>query len=321
MSDGSAESSSREAVATDRNSRPVEDRRGWLSVARKDVSDAGRSWQLYVLTAVFTTAMAFGGAGPILSAMTFGGTNSNYAATDGLVGMAGFIEFLVPLVVLLLGHMAIAGQLERGSLRTLLALPLSRRDVVGGILLGRTVVAVTTLAVGLSVAAVPLWVLYDGLDLLVYAEFSAAILAFAACFAALAVGISAASPTRGHALAGAVGAFGLTTFLWDFLLFLVRFATGVEVVLVNGDPNWAPGWYVFLDRVHPGTALRHVVSTWVVPVFPCRGVGASSKHPCLTTQGPEPFYLDAPVLALVLVAWGLVPLAVGYWRFRDAEIV
>lgn len=321
MSEASAESPSNEQPGTGRERRPVEARRGWLAVARKDVADAGRSWQLYVLTAVFTTAMVFGGAAPVLSAMTRGGASRDYAVTDGLVTMAGFVESLVPLVVLLLGHMAIAGQLDRGSLRTLLALPVSRRDVVVGILLGRTIVAGTTLAVGLSVAAVPLWVLYGGLDLLMYAGFSASILAFAVCFAAMAVGISAASPTRGHALAGAVGAFGLTTVLWDVVLFFVRFATGVEVVLVNGEPNWAPGWYVFLDRAQPGTALRHVLSNWVIPVFPCQGVGASSEHPCMTTRGAEPFYLDAWVLVFVLFAWGVVPLAVGYWRFRDTDVV
>jgi len=321
MSDGGTESHTHDATGTEWSRRPVESRRRWLAVARKDFADAGRSWQLYVLTAVFTVAMSFGAASPVLSSMARDRATPVYSATDGLVRMAEFTEFIVPLVVLMLGHMAIAGQSERGSLRTLLALPVSRRDVVLGTVVGRTAVVGTALAVGLSVSGVLMWVFYDGFGVLTYVGFSASILAFAACFVAMAVGISAASPTRGHALTWAVSAFGVTTFLWGIFLFLVKVASDVTVVVYNSEPNRAPGWFVFLDRAHPGTAMRHVVSNWIVPVFPGQGIGGSSQYPRLTNPGPEPFYLDAWFLALVVLAWGLVPLAVGYWRFRDAEVV
>lgn len=304
-----------------RDRRPVADRRTWLTVARKDFADAGRSWQLYVLGAVFTATAILGGLSPLLRDMVRTTEYSTASFQRGLASMMDMTGFVVPLVVLLFGHMAIVGQVERGSLRTLLAFPVSRRDVVLGTLLGRTAAVVTTISGGLLVGFVAMWLLYDSSAPLAYAGTSVSILAFSACFVAMAVGISAATRTRGRALALAIGAFAVTTFLWGVLLSLVRLVAGVSVIRYLDEPDQAPGWYVFLDRVHPGTALRHVVSNWVVPVFPSSGVGDTLGRPTLTTPGPEPFYLDAWALAVVLLAWGLVPLVIGYWRFRDAEVM
>lgn len=320
MSGAGDESTPKERSGAEWNRRPVADRRTWLTVARKDFADAGRSWQLYVLGAVFTTAMTVTGLGPVLGAMARNAENPTYVFHDGLVSMAGSTGFVVAIVGLLIGHTAIAGQFERGSLRTLLTFPVSRRDVVLGTFVGRTAVLWTTLVVGLVVAAVPMALLYDDLNVLTYAVFSGTILAFGACFVAMAVGISAASRTRGGALGWTMSAFALTTLLWDMILWLQQIVTDVSPVRYMGEPDRAPGWYVFLDRAQPSTAWRNVVSNWVVPVFPDAALGQSRHRPSLTTQGPEPFYLEPWALALVLFAWGAVPLAVGYWRFRSLDV-
>ena len=318
---GSGDSPVEEASAGEWNRRPVRERRTWFTVARKDVADAGRSWQLYVLAGVFTTVMTFGMLEPVLEAMALGTVDPDYVVQDGLESATWFVELIVPLVGLLLGHVAITSEFERGSLRTLLALPISRRDVVLGKLVGRVAVLWVTLAVGLGVALVATWLSYEALDVVTYAGFSVSVLLFGACFVTMAVGISAASRTRGRALGWTMGVFVLITFLWEILLSLQQLVTDVSPTVHMGEPNTAPGWYVFLDRAQPGTALRHVITEWVVPVLPNTTLGETNQEPALTTNGPEPFYLDEWSMLLVLLAWGIVPLAVGYWRFRDAEVV
>ncbi len=318
---GASESAADEQTGNEWTRRPVGDRRAWLTVARKDVADAARSWQAYVLAAVFTTAMTFGGLEPVLSVMAIEIANPTYAAHDGLIGIANATEAVVPLVGLLFGHVAITGEYERGSLRTLLALPISRRDVLLGTLFGRIVVFWTMAGVGLAVSLVSMWLLYDDLDVITFAGVSAMVLVFGAVFVTMAVGISAASRTRGRALGWTMAVFALFTFLWDVVLALHELVTDhpppVEYLT---EPDRAAGTYVFLDRAHPSTAWRHVVSDWIVPVFTDAKIGTGRHDPTLTTHGPEPFYLDEWVLLVVLLAWGVVPLAVGYWRFRNAEV-
>ncbi len=318
MSDATRGSASDEQGIPGR--RPVGDRRTWLTVARKDVADAARSWQAYVLAAVFTTATLVRGLEPVLEAAANNVEDTTYTAHDGLLSLAASVEVVVPLVALLFGHVAIAGDHERGSLRTLLALPVSRRDVLLGTLLGRVGVLWATLAVGLILAAVPMWFAYGDLDVLTYAGFSAAILVLGTVFVTMAVGISAASRTSGRALTWSLFIFVLTTFLWELLLWLQQFITGVSPEIRMDGPNIAPGWYLLLDRVQPGTAWRHVVNEWVVQVLPDRVESTPEHEPFLTTPGPEPFYLDEWALLLGLLAWGALPLVIGYFRFKNLEI-
>lgn len=318
MSDEADGTTSSGVAVDDSTRRPVGERRRWLTVARKDVADAGRAWQLYALGGVFTTVVAIGGLGPFL--MSTVQPNRPLDVADVYVSLASLTELVVPLVVLLFGHAAITGERERGGLRTLLALPLSRHDVLLGTLLGQTAVVVSTLSVGLLLVGVPMAWVYDGFALVRYVGLAASILGFAACFVAVAVGVSAAVRSRGRALGAAVAVYAVTTPFWRLLLGLVRAATGVSPLRYLQAPDVAPAWYVFVQRARPGTAWRNVVTEWVVPVLPDTHVGARSTEPRLTTQGPEPFFLDAWFLALVVLAWALVPLAVGYWRFRDAEV-
>lgn len=320
MTDATADSPVNVSDETETNRRPVGDRRRWLTVAKKDFADAGRSWQLYVLGGVFMTVMTFGAVMPVLSAMLHEVTNPYYIPYEELVYMADLTGVVVPVLALLFGHMAISGQRERGNLRTLLALPFTRLDVVVGSVVGRTVALWTALVVGLGVAAVPMWWFYDWFSIVTYAGFTVMVLLLASCFVSIGVSISAATPTRGRALVGAIVTLSLTVLLWDPLLTLQKVVTDVSPAYHIQGPGRAPGWYVFLDRAQPSVAWRHLVSEWVHPLFPHWGMGRGMDEPALTTWNVEPFYVQEKALFVVLLAWALVPLLIGYWRFRNAEV-
>lgn len=306
--------------AVSRDATALNGRRTWLTVARKDVADAARSWQLYVLTGVFAAVLTLGSLRPLLDEQAFRDADVAIAAQAGLESMAGLVGVFVPLVILVLGHMSIVGERERGSLRVLLALPVSRRDVLVGTLLGRTLVVGGTLLAALAANGVAMLLLYDSIDVGTYVGFSIAAVAFGAVFVAMAVGISAGSRTRGRSIGVTMGAFLLVTFLWRSLLPLVEAVTGVVPEYNITTQNIAPGWYVLLERARPAKAWKLVVTEWGVPVMPELGKGEKTYYAPFTTPSPEPFYLDAWFLALVLLAWGAIPLLVGYWRFRAADI-
>lgn len=304
---------------TESSSTPIKARRNWLIVARKDLIDARRSWQLYVLAAIFTVGLTVWGLESPLVLMAVG-EDPTVPAQEGLTSMSEFVGFFVPLVVLVLGHMSVVGERERGTIRTMLGFPVSRHDIIVGTLLGRMAVVWSTLTLGFLVALVPMWAMYRGLNIVTYAGFVVSALLFSTVFVIMAVGISAATRTRGHSIGLSIAGFGLVTFLWDVVLTFVNIATGVTPTHVGGIQDTAPAWYVFFVRIRPGHAWRIIVTEWVVPVFPSKGVGDTVFFIPLSTTGPEPFYLDNWVLALVLLVWGIVPFVVGYLRFSSDDI-
>lgn len=301
----------------DATTRTLDGRRTWSIVARKDVADAARSWQLYVLLAAFTAALATGWLDPFLEYVTSDAVETPPPAAAAIGSTIRPFVLVVPLFVLLVGHTSIVGERERGRLRILLGLPVSRRDVLLGTFLGRIAVVGGTLVAAVAVNGVAILLLFDPADPVAYAWFAAAAIAFALVFVGLAVGISAASRTRGRALVAVFGTFLLVTFLWGPLLVLVEAVTGVSPEQNIMAKDVAPAWYILLDRAQPLEAWHFVFADWVVPQM----AGFEADSPArYAPPGPEPFYIDTWFLALVLLAWGLVPLLVGYWRFRAADI-
>lgn len=311
----------READDSDQKPRTLRGRRNWLSVARKEVADAGRAWHPYVLTAAFLTILILGSMRKIQE-VNRPSPNSQSEITfgDGLITLAEYLEVFVPLVILIGMHMAIARERERGSLHVMLALPVSRRDVLVGTALGRGVVIAGTLLVALAVNGVVQWVLYDSMNLLTYAKFAVAVVGLGIVFVGIAVGISAAARTTNRAVSAAIGVFFVVTFLWERLLQVVDLATGVRPELLPMEQNVAPGWRVLLHRIRPGEAWRLVTTDWLVPVMSEFGRGENTYYARYTTPGPEPFYLESWVLAIVLLLWCVVPLLLGYWRLRNADL-
>lgn len=295
---------------------PLVERRVWSSVAKKDVSDATRSWQIYVLLGVFATLLAFGALTPALRQVMVG-SEQPLSASTAIDSMVRLVTTFLPLVVLMVGHLPIVRERERGGLRVLLALPVSRRDLLVGTVLGRSAVVGGTLLGGLAVNGVAMVLLYDSLDIEAYAWFSTAVLAFALVFVGLAVGISAVSRERGRAMGAAIGTYLAVTYLWQLFLLIARVLTGVTPEMNIQAKDVAPGWYVLLNRIQPSKAWQFVLSDWVAPRTPGMDITAPAPY---TTPGPEPFYLDTWFLAIVLLAWGAIPLLVGYWRFRGADI-
>ncbi|PSP75634.1 hypothetical protein BRC81_14705 [Halobacteriales archaeon QS_1_68_20] len=311
-----------EAEDTVREPGTLQGRRNWLSVARKEIADAGRSWQLYILTGGFLAILTLGSMSKIERGSRPQPADNQFEMTfrEGLQTLAGFIEVLVPLVILIGLHTAIAKERERGSLRVILTLPVSRWDVLAGTALGRAVVIAGTFLAALAVNGLTMWVLYDSMDLLTYGKFAFAVVTLGIVFVGIAVGISAVARTTNRSVSIAIGVFLVVTLMWEKLLGAVDLVTGVQPQFNPMAQDVAPGWRVFLYRIRPGEAWQLVVTDWIAPVMPELGRGENTYYARYTTPGPEPFYLDSWFLAIVLILWCIVPLLVGYWRFREADI-
>lgn len=269
----------------------------WHRLARKDVHDSVRNWSLYGLVALFVLvggAMGYFGSG---------------MGSDGATGLplvfTSMLGFLLPVVALGTSYASIAGPRTDGSLKFLLALPYSRRDVVLGTYVGRILVVTLPVVAGFLALAVGSLIggtLVSPLTVLV-ALVGVPILAVP--FVAIAVGISTA--VRSTTIAG------LLAFVMFVLVFgLWQTIPGWVATALNGfsPPPSPPEWAPLFRSLNPLTAFQLVFEALVEAVLAVDtgfGIGGDGIQ-------------SVPLAVAVLAGWaGLPPLA-GFLRFRNDDI-
>lgn len=269
----------------------------WLTVARKEFRDAARSRSLWALTALMilsVTAIVYV-VGALLSAGP--GVESSGTALVSLMTQEGsvFITSLVSVLGLMVAYASIVGERSSGSLKLLLGLPYSRRDIVLGKLVGRSAVfAAAALAAFASGSLVLLT--YDEVAPVDYLflVLSTTVLGFV--YVSVAVALSASIKTRSRAAAAAVGVFFFFKFLWDSSAVPrgILYAVTRDVSRLFDD---IPGWYDYLNALGPNVAYSNVAQGYL------DGFG-----------NVETFSV------VVLVAWVVLPVFLGYLRFESTDL-
>lgn len=287
-------------------------------VARREALDARRSRGLWAAVGLFVLV---GVAAVATPAVVFGEASSPERA---LVFLAAPLKLVVALTALVAGAGAIAGPRACGQLMLVLGLPVERRALVAGVFLGRAVVVLGALAIGLLAVAAVLMVVYGSVPAARVVALGGLAGLFALAFTAVAVGLSAASPSPQRAAAAAIGAFVLFEFFWGVV------PAGVHYLVEGSLPGpVVPAWVVLLERLQPMAAFD--AATGLVLPRPDEGIRLSSGGAAaagraggrtLTDRlaGPPPDYLDPWAGVVTLVGWTVVPLAAGWYRFERADL-
>jgi len=286
-----------------------------LTVARKDFEDAAQSKMLWSLIGLLVFIV-----GLIYFAVWW---NVDSPEAIDIVGPASAImQLLVPLVALIAGYLSIVGERQSGSIKVLLSLPPNRRDVVFGKLLGRSgVIASAVLAAFVALVVLSL-VLFQELPIVDFLGITGASILTGLAFIGIAVGISAMVSSRGKAMAGVIGLYLVFILFWDLL------TAGIYRLLEGELPAPGPGgeweaWYVFLQWLNPIEAyavltdavLGESFGAFTISIFAPQTVSDND-----IIAGEVPAYLSDPVAIPILLVWFLLPVVLGYLRFRNADL-
>ena len=268
-----------------------------LILAGKEFSDRlRRRWVLAValVFTVFSLAITyFGGAaqGQI-------GPRSIEATIASLVSL---VIYLIPLIALLLGFDAIVGERERGSLELLLALPITRLELLLGKFLGLAAALALSTLTGFALVAVLLWQGFGAAGLYHYAGFVLSSVLLGLVFLALALLISVLSQDRTRASGAAIALWFVLVLVFDLLLLGLLVASGGEL------GGWLGGdGFAYLLLLNPTDLFR------ILNVFSLDDV---RRLYGLASVVPAPL-ADVRLLALAMLAWIAVPLAWAGWRFK-----
>ncbi len=287
----------------------------WKNIAKKDFEDSIRSKNLWIVTFIFISLIA--GSTFALTLLPRGSDfiGDVLSSNNAIIALQSVSGLLVPIIALMIGYMAVAGEREYGTIKTLLGLPNTRFDVVLGKWIGRSLVVIVPIIISFAVASVVILVFYEVFFIMNYLIFFVITLLLAISFLSIAIGFSAASDTKGKALGWAISVFFVFQFLWDTILLGIHYLINRSLPAVTPQQG-LPAWFVFLQRITPNGAFGALSNTLM-------DLGELSQFTDISQligQETIPFYLQEYVFLLILFLWIILPPILGYLVFKKSDI-
>mgnify|MGYP000218171124 CR=1 FL=1 len=280
-----------------------------LVIAKRDFENARRSYLLWGVIGVFSILVFLVTALPgLLSDSPIGGR----AAVVLITYPAGI---LIPVTAVITSYLAIAGERESGSLKILLSLPPSRRDVVVGKFLGRTAVIAVAIVIAFAIGAVVSLLVYGDLPIGSYLLTTGLTGLLGIAFVGLSVGLSAATSTRTRAMAPAIGLVIVLGPLWSGIVAAIQFVAdfGFSVRLAQETVQ-------LLTVLSPASGYGRLFNSVILPdLLAGAGVSGIAGGSPVSTAG-APVYLQNWFVLALMLAWAVVPLVLGYVRFEGSDI-
>lgn len=270
----------------------------WRAIARKEVRGVLRPRSLKAGLAF--VALVFVVGGYLLPTAIDDPTTTDFT---GYVTQA--VVLVVPLFGLLLGYKTIVAERASGRLTLLLSLPHSRREAVLGKFLGRGSILAAVVGVGVfggvALAAYP----FGTLEPWVALGYLLVTVLYGAAFLGTGIALSTLSRSNRVTTTATFGVFFLFVVAWGQLLTPLRLALDYVGWISDGLPDWA----LFAYGLEPTMLYRRVLDGLFAGVRTGPYLGPDAS-----------WYLGAwPALAL-LAAWTVLPVALGYARFRVTDL-
>ena len=274
------------------------------AVARKDFNDSIRSGSFLATTLLFVLVSGFWAG---IQFVPESAANSEVpTSTLALLNSMGQpMAFFVPMLGLGISYAAIAGERDSGSVRLLIGLPNSRRDVVFGKFIGRCAVLFIAILSGYSVVAVLALVSYESFAAPEFILYTVLTLFYGAVYVAIGIGFSSVMKSRRTALIGATSLYVLFQLGWDLVAALLQTAT------VGFDPgsSGAPPWVIVVYALNPTAAVGYATRA-VIPTF----------DEIMWYPESASFYPPEWAGFTILTGWLVLSLGVGYFRFQSTDI-
>jgi ABC-2 type transport system permease protein len=278
-----------------------------LSVARTDFLDVRRSKMLWGVTAAYVLF-----TGLIMAGQILGQTEGEELLDITLLFITQFGGLVIPVIALIAAYLAIAGERERGSITFQLGLPVRRWELVVGKWLSRALVVALAVVVAF-VVLLGLAVLGGGsLGGAPVATVFALTLLFAVVHVSVAVGVSGATGSRSRAMAAVIGFYFLFGVLWGFAGISVPGLVDFVLSELFGT-GLSRNAQAALDMVSPTGAFVELI-TELTDLFESFQPGPQQAQPA------EPWWLGVPLASAVMGFWLTVPVALGYLKFRGADV-
>ena len=273
---------------------------GWRSVAQTDVRRARRTpIMLLLLSIVMITSVGY--------SLAYRYVESSQLTFMGFVDESTtLLSFVIPVVGLLLGYKSIAHARETGSVLLTLSFPQSRAGLIIGTLLSRWTLLIITTVTGLSLSGGIAAILYGTQGITTYPLVVLLTLLYSAAFVGIGVGISIVTTNERWITLSTFGSYFVLIILWDGL------TTAIMLVLHRFDFSVLaspPDWTLLVRLLSPESSYNLLLRLG-------GGIDVAGQY----VADSAPVYIGWWVAVGVLVIWMSLPVVLGFYRFRTAEL-
>ncbi|MCR9088908.1 MAG: ABC transporter permease [Rhodobacteraceae bacterium] len=268
-----------------------------LAVARAEAILVRRNRWLVMATLImvlFALALSLAGSAPT-------GELGADMLTVSVASMTTLSVYLVPLLALLIGFDAIAGERERGSLGLLLSYPVGRGEILLGKALAHTGALAVACTIGFGVSGVLAFAISDVSEaaLIALMRLVATSVLLGTVFLGLGYLLSAGA-------AGPGAAAGLAAGVW--LVFVVLYDLGLlAVVVIDGDGAFSRHVFPWVMTANPADAFR----LW--------NIAASDTVAIASGMGGAADALPRWAAPASLISWPVIAFLAARAAFRRIE--
>jgi Cu-processing system permease protein len=270
-----------------------------FTISKKELLDNVRNKWIIILTIIFASLT--------LVVSYFGSIFTDGWQDLGITiqGMMSLVQLLIPIIALMLGYSAIIGEIEKGSMSSLLSLPVTRLEILLGKFIGLGSLLAITIIIGFGLAGIVIGFNVSDVDYLGYIIFIFATIMIGLVFLALALFLSTLFNKRSTAMGGAI-------FLWFFfniilpIVFVGILAASSDIINII---NNAPDWYHILNLFNPLQVYSFLVTL---------NVGAALSFDTISIAYPE--YYSNILMTIILLSWIICFMILSYWRFNKRDI-
>lgn len=273
-------------------------------VVRKDLLDVRRSNLVRGVGLLYLafTMLFFWGTG----------TTGNPDMYMSLWMMITIAILFIPLIALVAAYLSVAGERQSGNLKFLLSYPNSRRDVVLGKLIARSMVVGLAIAFAYAVGLVMALYYYPEVMVGDFIAFVGLTVLYALVYVSIAVAISAATSARSRSMGASIGVWFVLNVFWNFLP--IQPASVIEFVADKLGMSVSTNIKALVRALSPTGAYMNSMQL-VFPDSIVRQIGQT-----MWLDPSKPFYLEGWFMLVILAGWLVVPLLFGYLRFERADL-
>lgn len=278
------------------------------TVARDDFRNLAGSYLVLAVVGTFVALVAF------IFVSEIGIYDDPYRA---LFDVSNAMILLGPVLLAPLAYQSIVGDRTSGRIKFAMGLPNSRREYFAGKVLSRftvvTMATVGSVALGFVIAAVAFT---NSPDIGRFAVFAVTTLLYTLSFTSIFIAISALAESRTVAMFASLAAY------FVLVLFVLGVAPYINLQTLLAAVGDLLGTQISDSTEH----LIRNLSPWPAyggatePIY----AGVTDQYQRLSSVPPSQrgkVYVQTWFDASVLVAWVVIPLAVGFLKFRTSELV
>jgi len=273
-----------------------------ISIAKKEIMDNIRNKWVIIITIIFAAlAILVSYAGSLFS-------QGWQDLSLTIAGMSTLVQYIVTIIALILGYSTIIGEIEKGSMNSLLSLSTTRLEVLIGKIVGLGIILSFSIFIGFGLAGIIIGLNVPDPNFGEYILFIFASIFMGLIFLSLGILLSCAFKKRSSAMGGAI-------FLWIFYAIIWIFISAgllvASIDLSNIESLNIPDWYYAIQFLNPAGSYGGLVSLNFATGQ--TGIG----------EIPEmiyPSFYTNEVMIIAGLIWFIVPFLLSYIIFNRRDI-